>query len=87
MQLRIFIPKFFEVQCNFFSQESAPKPIPVLICGNKVDLRIAAAADGLRCISTEEGQKLAKTFKALFFEVSAKMGTNIVDVMLTLARY
>lgn len=40
--------------------------IPVIIVGNKTDLHRE------RVVSTEEGKRLADTWKASFFEVSAR---------------
>ena len=48
----------------------------VLICllGNKCDL------EGRRAISYEEGEKFATDNQLLFFETSAKDGTNIQEI-------
>ena len=46
-----------------------------MLCGNKIDLQ--------REVSTEEGKKLAEKEKMLFFEVSAKSGTNVNRMMYT----
>ena len=48
--------------------------VPMIIVGNKSDL------EDQRCVITEQGEKLAETFKCPFFETSAKMRKN-VDVV------
>ncbi|XP_071479974.1 ras and EF-hand domain-containing protein-like [Diadema antillarum] len=67
-------------------EDSAHKPVPVMICANKVDARPAAAAEGVRCVRTEDGQRLATSFNALFIETSAKDGSNIEDAVIELTR-
>ena len=47
----------------------------LVLCGNKIDLQ--------REVSTEEGKNLAEKEKMLFFEVSAKSGTNVNRMMYT----
>jgi small GTP-binding protein len=47
--------------------------IPILILGNKSDL------EDEREVSTNEGEKLAKTYNALFFETSARDNKNIYE--------
>ncbi|XP_057297532.1 uncharacterized protein LOC130628584 isoform X3 [Hydractinia symbiolongicarpus] len=58
-------------------ESSASRRIPVIICGNKVDLRPGAEKCGMPVISTEQGRKLALSVGAMFIECSAKDGTNI----------
>ncbi|XP_038124647.1 ras and EF-hand domain-containing protein isoform X2 [Cyprinodon tularosa] len=65
-------------------QESADEKIPLCVVGNKVDLRDQLPAEC--CVSSSEGEKLAKRYDALFCETSAKAGTNIVEAVLHLAR-
>ncbi|XP_024912061.1 ras and EF-hand domain-containing protein [Cynoglossus semilaevis] len=65
-------------------QDSTEETIPMCVIGNKVDLRDECRED--RCVSTAEGEKLAKAYGALFCETSAKNGTNVVEAVLHLAR-
>jgi small GTP-binding protein len=48
--------------------------VPIIIVGNKADLESA------RLIKKEEGQKLAKEFKADFYEASAKKDMNVTVI-------
>lgn len=52
----------------------------IMLVGNKTDL------GERRQVSTEEGEKLSKDHDALFFESSAKTGTNIKNIFNELAR-
>ena len=36
------------------------KRIPLVLCGNKVDMRQQASAEGRRCVSAEDGEKMAR---------------------------
>ncbi|XP_067091350.1 ras and EF-hand domain-containing protein isoform X1 [Osmerus mordax] len=65
-------------------QESTEEHIPMCVIGNKVDLR-AEQPEG-SCVSTMHGERLARTYSALFCETSAKEGTNVVEAVLHLAR-
>ncbi|KAK2490991.1 hypothetical protein MC885_018354 [Smutsia gigantea] len=60
--------------------------IPIMLVGNKADLRDTAAAEGQKCVPGYFGEKLAMTYGALFCETSAKDGSNIVEAVLHLAR-
>lgn len=60
--------------------------IPIMLVGNKCDLRLKALQDGITCIPTSYGEKLAMTYSALFCETSAKDGSNIIEAVLHLAR-
>jgi len=62
------------------------KQLPVCICGNKVDLRREAELQGLTCVSTANGEQLAKEYNSLFFETSSKLGANINNALITLCR-
>ena len=57
---------------NFIKQVNTDNSM-IVLCGNKTDLQ--------RKVTTQEGQILANKEKMLFFEVSAKTGTNINDDM------
>ncbi|KAM4619337.1 ras and EF-hand domain-containing protein [Polymixia lowei] len=65
-------------------QDSTDEQIPMCVIGNKVDLREEFPEGS--CVSAVHGEKLAKTYGALFCETSAKEGTNIVEAVLHLAR-
>ncbi|XP_064867476.1 ras and EF-hand domain-containing protein-like [Oncorhynchus nerka] len=60
--------------------------IPIMLVGNKSDLREQALQDGITCVSTSYGEKLAMTYNALFCETSAKDGSNVIEAVLHLAR-
>ncbi|KAK3540227.1 hypothetical protein QTP70_028417 [Hemibagrus guttatus] len=60
--------------------------IPIMLVGNKTDLRQEALQDGVTCISTSYGEKLARAYSSLFCETSAKDGSNIIEAVLHLAR-
>ncbi|XP_029490185.1 ras and EF-hand domain-containing protein-like isoform X2 [Oncorhynchus nerka] len=65
-------------------QESTDEQLPMCVIGNKVDLREDRPEGS--CVSTVDGERLARTYNALFCETSAKEGTNIVEAVLHLAR-
>jgi len=52
--------------------------VPIVLVGNKVDLHME------RCVSTEEGKRLAEYMKADFIEVSAKQNSAVNDLFQTL---
>uniref|UniRef100_A0A8P4KCM1 RAS and EF-hand domain containing n=1 Tax=Dicentrarchus labrax TaxID=13489 RepID=A0A8P4KCM1_DICLA len=56
--------------------------IPIMLVGNKCDLR----QDGVNCVPTSYGEKLAMTYNTLFCETSAKEGSNTLEAVLHLAR-
>ena len=43
-----------------FPQESSQKKVPIMLCGNKCDLREEYLMEGKKVISKESGQRLAK---------------------------
>lgn len=51
--------------------------VPVVLVGNKTDLHIE------RMISTEEGKRLADSWKAVFLETSAKQNESVTDIFHT----
>ncbi|CAF0789145.1 unnamed protein product [Adineta ricciae] len=66
--------------------DSTPKKVSVMIVANKIDLRDQMRAEGKRVIEKAEGEKLARMYKALFIETSAKDGTNSSETLYELAR-
>ncbi|KAJ3035902.1 hypothetical protein HDV00_003302 [Rhizophlyctis rosea] len=68
--------------------------VPRLLVGNKIDLRdnpasaqSLLATRGVKCVSTEEGTKLASQINALkYFECSAKTKEGITDLFYHAAR-
>uniref|UniRef100_A0A4W2GJ28 RAS and EF-hand domain containing n=1 Tax=Bos indicus x Bos taurus TaxID=30522 RepID=A0A4W2GJ28_BOBOX len=67
-------------------EDAAHESIPIMLVGNKADLRDTAEAEGQKCVPGYFGEKLAMTYGALFCETSAKDGSNIVEAVLHLAR-
>lgn len=67
-------------------EDGAQKTVPIMICSNKVDLRASAMAEGVRCVRTEDGERLASSFDALFIETSAKDNCNIEEAVIQLVR-
>ncbi|KAG8575421.1 hypothetical protein GDO81_009549 [Engystomops pustulosus] len=64
-------------------KSSCDKAIPLMLIGNKTDLRREENEFG---IQTAIGEKLAMAYGSLFCETSAKDGTNVVEAVLHLAR-
>ncbi|XP_018108656.1 ras and EF-hand domain-containing protein isoform X2 [Xenopus laevis] len=62
-------------------KNTSDKPIPMMLIGNKTDIRTE-----MNGIQTSMGEKLAMAYSALFCETSAKDGTNVVEAVLHLAR-
>ncbi|NXK09526.1 RASEF protein, partial [Herpetotheres cachinnans] len=67
-------------------EDATHENIPVMMVGNKADLRQAVTEQGQKCVPINYGEKLAMTYNALFCETSAKDGSNIVEAVLHLAR-
>ncbi|CAB4011765.1 ras and EF-hand domain-containing homolog isoform X6 [Paramuricea clavata] len=67
-------------------EESSQKKVPIMLCGNKCDLRDSYLREGRKVVSRESGQRLAKHYDALFIETSAKDGKHIEDACKELAR-
>uniref|UniRef100_I3KCR5 RAS and EF-hand domain containing n=1 Tax=Oreochromis niloticus TaxID=8128 RepID=I3KCR5_ORENI len=63
-------------------EDVSHEDIPIMLVGNKSDLR----QDGIGCVPTSYGEKLAMTYNTLFCETSAKDGSNILEAVLHLAR-
>ncbi|XP_030049560.1 ras and EF-hand domain-containing protein [Microcaecilia unicolor] len=67
-------------------EDATHENIPIMMVGNKADLRLVASDQGQKCVPVSYGEKLAMTYNALFCETSAKEGSNIVEAVLHLAR-
>lgn len=67
-------------------KNSTDGPIPIILIGNKIDLRNERPQAQRGAVLTAHGEKLAMTYNALFCETSAKDGTNVVEAVLHLAR-
>ncbi|XP_052634541.1 ras and EF-hand domain-containing protein isoform X2 [Harpia harpyja] len=67
-------------------EDATHENIPIMMVGNKADLRQAVTEQGQKCVPMKYGEKLAMTYSALFCETSAKDGSNIVEAVLHLAR-
>lgn len=65
-------------------KNSCDKSIPMMLIGNKTDLR--SEGNESRVIHTSMGEKLAMAYGSLFCETSARDGTNVVEAVLHLAR-
>ncbi|KAL8203329.1 UNVERIFIED_CONTAM: hypothetical protein K2H54_048901 [Gekko kuhli] len=68
-------------------EDATHENIPIMVVGNKADLRPVAYEQGDKCVPVNYGEKLAMAYNALFCETSAKDGSNIVEAVLHLARY
>uniref|UniRef100_A0A3B4VJW3 RAS and EF-hand domain containing n=1 Tax=Seriola dumerili TaxID=41447 RepID=A0A3B4VJW3_SERDU len=62
-------------------EDLSHEDIPIMLVGNKCDLR----QDGVNCVPTSYGEKLAMTYNTLFCETSAKDGDNILEAVLHLS--
>ncbi|TMS37246.1 hypothetical protein L596_004220 [Steinernema carpocapsae] len=70
-------------------KESVSKPVPILICANKTDLRDAVyrySGATSNFVSTQDGEALAATMGTAFIECSALEGVNIDAALLKLTR-
>ncbi|KAI3372793.1 hypothetical protein L3Q82_023252 [Scortum barcoo] len=63
-------------------EDVSQEDIPIMLVGNKCDLR----KEGVNCVPTSYGEKLAMTYNTLFCETSAKDGSNTLEAVLHLAR-
>ncbi|XP_042224644.1 ras and EF-hand domain-containing protein homolog isoform X3 [Homarus americanus] len=66
--------------------EACDSRVPLVLCGNKMDLRVAAAAEGRITISSADGERLARDCGALFLETSCKSGFGVLEALVQLAR-
>ncbi|KAK3852900.1 hypothetical protein Pcinc_040529, partial [Petrolisthes cinctipes] len=58
--------------------------VPLVLCGNKVDLRDCGGRRG--GVASEAGERLARDTGATYFETSCKNGDGVVDALIQLAR-
>lgn len=61
------------IELNTILQEGAQKKVPIMLCGNKSDLREEAEKQGRKVVNFEEGQRLARVRDLLIMS-----GVNIV---------
>ncbi|GIX68031.1 ras and EF-hand domain-containing protein [Caerostris extrusa] len=66
--------------------KSSNQRIPLMIVANKIDLREMAIKTGTTCVTTEEGERLAKDCDTTFMEGSAKDGSNVLHALANLVR-
>lgn len=67
-------------------EESTDKKIPIILIGNKTDLRENAKKDGKKIVENEDGLRLSKEYQTQFIETSAKDGINIQESLIELTR-
>lgn len=66
--------------------DSHERSVPLILCGTKADLRLAAENDGVCCVSHDHAFNLAKELEARYLETSAKTGANIFEAFVSLTR-
>jgi len=67
-------------------EEGAGRLLPIVLCGNKSDLR-SPSSPSSSAVSPTDGAKLAALCGAQFIETSPKSGANVLEALLLLARY
>ncbi|XP_053385023.1 ras and EF-hand domain-containing protein homolog isoform X5 [Mercenaria mercenaria] len=67
-------------------EDGSIKKLPIMLCGNKTDMRSEAERLGRSIVSYDDGQRLAREYSALFIETSAKDGTNVSECVTELTR-
>ena len=72
--------------CIFLLQEVTDTRVPIMLCGNKVDMREALMKQGQSCITRQQGETLARDFGAHFQETSARTGQGMVEAIVDLGR-
>ncbi|XP_064088133.1 ras and EF-hand domain-containing protein homolog isoform X1 [Macrobrachium nipponense] len=66
--------------------EACETRVPLVLCGNKTDLRDAASAEGRTTVSSAEGERLARDCGANFVETSCKSGSGVLESLVQLSR-
>ncbi|CAG2108756.1 unnamed protein product [Medioppia subpectinata] len=59
-------------------EEAKTKGVPVMIVGNKTDLRSTLMAQDMKYVRAEDGYKIAQQYGLMFVETSCKDGQNIM---------
>lgn len=88
-QFHISKEEYYDETCSdpvSIPQDVSEKRIPIMLCANKVDLRPEASANGRKCVSVDEGERMAREHSAIFIETSAKEGNNVIDALVQLSR-
>ena len=67
-------------------KEVSEKRIPIMLCGNKLDLRQELVNKGCKCVSSEMGERVSRDHSATFLETSSKDGGNVIDALVQLSR-
>jgi len=66
-------------------QDHSEFPLPVIIIGNKIDLRTPDAPKGIYVLS-EDGCQMAQESNSTFLEVSVKSGDGVHSAIISLIR-
>ncbi|XP_071525121.1 ras and EF-hand domain-containing protein homolog isoform X1 [Panulirus ornatus] len=66
--------------------EACEKRVPLVLCGNKADLRDSAEGEGRTTVTCADGERLARDCAAYFTETSCKTGTGVLEALVQLAR-
>ena len=82
-----YIVQIIKFKLVIIQQDVAEKRVPIMLCGNKTDLRPEAMQRNQRVISAEKGEKLARHHQAIFLETSSKDGSNVIEALVQLSRY
>jgi len=60
--------------------------VPVMIVGNKTDMRSTFQAQGLTCVKAEDGYKVSQQYGLMFIEASCKDGNNVMSSVAQLTK-
>lgn len=70
-------------------QEVSEKRIPIMLCGNKTDMRTKSLVQNHQqsvVVPFEAGERMASTEQAIFLETSTKDGSNVIEALVQLSR-